>query len=83
MKKYILIALILMMAANLNAVELTGKLSSELYLYEKNGSSHARIYERLRTNITLWKSPHYRSLDFHTYLRFSTDLMKALTEVLV
>ena len=56
------------------AVELKGRLTSDAYIYEEDGESHFRPYERLRADLTAWREADNRSLLFHTYLRWTSDL---------
>ncbi len=69
----------LLLATNISSLELTGAISSQLYIYEENDSSHIRIYERLRSDLNLLRSPNSKSVDFHLYLRYTSDLKNKIT----
>ena len=57
------------------SAELTGRLSSELYIWEESdGVSHIRPYESLRLNLRPRESMTDRKLSFHSYIRWTTDL---------
>ena len=74
-----LILTLVLFATSLSAFELSGNFSSQIYVYERNDSSHIRIYERLKTDFNIWQSQHSKSLDFHLYLRYNTDLKNKLS----
>jgi hypothetical protein len=74
----LLIGIFFVFAAQTFAVELNGRLSSDLYTYEQNGQSHVRPHLGVRTNLIGWRSPDSKSFSFHTYFRWRTDLSDKL-----
>jgi len=69
----------LVITTNLYSVELKGRLSSELYFNEINDTSHVSIYERLRADLNLYRNTDSRTIGFHTYLRWKSDLTNKLS----
>ncbi len=66
--------ILLLIATSISSFELTGNISNQLYIYEENDTSHIRIYERLRSELNLWRSPNLKTIDLFLYGRYNTDL---------
>jgi hypothetical protein len=58
--------------------KLAGSISSELYAYKFQDSSHIRPYLRLRANLLAWQSAKGQKLEINTNLRWTTDLKTKL-----
>lgn len=62
-----------LMAINSGAVEFKGRLTSDLYIFEQDEASHVRPYERLQSELILWKKGYAQSVSFISSLRLTTD----------
>ncbi|MDH4156208.1 MAG: hypothetical protein OEW00_02890 [candidate division Zixibacteria bacterium] len=56
------------------AVELTGRLTSSLYGWERSGDTYWRSYVGFNSTAKLWRNSQLRSLSLHTNLRWTGDL---------
>lgn len=62
------------LAGTANAVEFTGRFSSDLYVWSAGDEDHIKPYESLRGKLTLYQGEFNKSVSFHTYMRWTTDL---------
>jgi len=76
----VLLFLAILIAGNATAVEITGRLFSDLYAYESRDTGHLRPYLGARANLTLLRDQNYRSLSFRTYFRWRSDFSNKLTD---
>jgi len=74
MKKILLLTLLCLISTPaLFSFEMSGSLSSDLYIWEDSANSHIRPYENLRGTATLWRGEQGQTLLFKTNLRWTTD----------
>jgi hypothetical protein len=74
----LLIGITLFFVSQAFAVELNGRLNSDLYTYEQNEQSHVRPYLGVRADLIGWRGPDNKSFSLHTYFRWRTDLSDKL-----
>jgi len=58
---------------------ITGRLSTELYTYNRDDSSHVRPYVRLSADWNLWRGTKHRSLTLISSLRWTSDFQDRLS----
>lgn len=80
MKRLVLFVIFyLILCTSLQAVEIKGNLSSDLYIWEDSSESHIRPYETLRASAILWRGIQQQQITFKTNLRWTTDLSDKFT----
>ncbi len=63
-----------LMSVSVQAVDLSGRITSSLYGSERSHDKYWRGYVGFNSNATLWRSTQNRSLALHTNLRWTGDL---------
>jgi len=69
------ILFILVLSAPLSAATFNGRLSSDFYGYTVGDQDHLQSYIGLRAYTRLWSDQSKRELTFHTYSRWTSDMI--------